>query len=868
MNDPHSPTRTGDTLASTLRGDDASVEDDLRRIGPYAIRQKLGEGGMGEVWLAEQTEPIRRTVALKVIKQGMDTKQVVLRFEAERQALALMNHPAIARVFDAGATERGRPYFVMEYVKGVPITEYCDAHQLSTRERLELFIRACEGVQHAHQKAVIHRDLKPSNILVTDVDGRPQPKVIDFGVAKATASRLTERTMFTELGQLIGTPEYMSPEQADLTAEDVDTRTDVYAMGVILYELLVGALPFDPRELRKAGFDGIRRLIREVDPPTPSTRLTSLHERVERIASNRRSRPEQLRRVLQGDLDWIVMKSLEKDRNRRYETANGLAADIRRHLADEPVVARPPGAVYRTRKLIRRNKAAFGALAMVFVTLVVAVTATSWGMFRAVRAERRAAQEAAIAREVNDFLNDDLLAVVAPSAEKGRGKDVRMREVLDVAAQRIEEDAATRERFAAMPAVEAAIRTTLGRTYQRLGEYDAAEPHLRRALEIRTEHPGEERLALAASLADLGELAEAQGRYESSEGYWQQALKIRAASWAAKDSTDIYWMTNLARVIGKQGRSAEAEPLLVRALELERTRLGEAHYQTLGTMGTLANLYQELGRNEEAEALQVEALEIRKRHYGEEDVSTMQSMNNLANVYASQGRLDEAMPLYERALELKRKVLGAEHPSTLNTLNNLAEVQEVRGNYAEAETAHRAVIEARTRALGPEHPATLRSKTRLAHVLTKLGRLDEAEPLARQVTETYRSTLGADHPYTIEVEDVTALILLARGRTAEAERLLRRLRQTLAEKYADDVYTVTLVGAHLGLALARLDRREDAEAMWDEIAPDLPPGEAETTDILREVVSHFERWDTAEPGRGYDRKAAAWRGRLGEGESR
>ncbi len=341
-----------------------------QRIDNYRILQKVGEGGMGEVYEAEQEKPVRRRVALKIIKHGMDTKQVVARFEAERQALAMMDHPSVAKVFEAGATPRGRPYFVMEFVRGVPITEHCDRQKLSVRERLELFLQVCEGVQHAHQNAIIHRDLKPSNVLVSIQDGRAVPKIIDFGVAKATTQKLTEKTRFTELGVLIGTPEYMSPEQAEGTGQSVDTRTDVYSLGVMLYELLVGALPFDPRELRSGGYEGIRKKIREEEPPRPSARLSTLGDASTESARSRRVDLSSLQRQLRGDLDWITMRALEKDRTRRYGSPSELAADISRFLSDEPVLASPPSAAYRAGKFVRRHRLRVGVAAAGVLVLV------------------------------------------------------------------------------------------------------------------------------------------------------------------------------------------------------------------------------------------------------------------------------------------------------------------------------------------------------------------------------------------------------------------------------------------------------------------------------------------------------------------
>jgi non-specific serine/threonine protein kinase/serine/threonine-protein kinase len=393
--------------------DETRAEETVARaaqtIGPYRLLEPIGEGGMGDVWLAEQAKPVRRKVALKIIKAGMNTAQVVARFEAERQALALMDHSAIARVFEAGATAEGRPYFAMEYVRGESITAYCTRHKLPLRDRIDLFLQVCDGVQHAHQKGIIHRDLKPSNVMVTLQDGRPVPKIIDFGVAKATTQPLTDRTLHTELGTFIGTPEYMSPEQAEMSGLDVDTRTDVYSLGAVLYELLTGAMPFDSKTLREKSLDDLRRTIREVDPPRPSTRVTA----VAAGAANRppaHVEPSRLAGELKGDLDWITMKALEKDRTRRYGSASDFAEDLRRHLRDEPVLAGPPSTTYRVGKFVRRHRGGVAAAAVVLVLLV------GFGVTMAVQARRlarerdRASREEASAKALSDFLRHDVLA--------------------------------------------------------------------------------------------------------------------------------------------------------------------------------------------------------------------------------------------------------------------------------------------------------------------------------------------------------------------------------------------------------------------------------------------------------------------------
>ncbi len=386
-------------------------EQSGQMIGRYKLLQPIGEGGFGSVWMAEQKEPVKRRVALKIIKLGMDTKQVIARFEAERQALAMMDHPNIAKVLDAGTTESGRPFFVMELINGVPILEYCDTRRLATRARLDLFIKVCNAIQHAHQKGVIHRDIKPGNVMITLHDGVPVPKVIDFGIAKATNQELTDKTLFTQHQQMIGTPAYMSPEQAEMSGLDIDTRSDIYSLGVLLYELLTGTTPFNSEELMSKGYAEMMRIIRETEPDRPSTRLYTLGDRATRTAQQRCVDVRELGLVLRGDLDWIIMKCLEKDRSRRYDTANGLAVDIQRHLDDEPVTAGPPGASYRLGKFVKRNRAGVIAAALVATALLLGIAGTTGGMLwaldqktRAERAEQDQARELTRATEVKRLI--------------------------------------------------------------------------------------------------------------------------------------------------------------------------------------------------------------------------------------------------------------------------------------------------------------------------------------------------------------------------------------------------------------------------------------------------------------------------------
>ena len=700
----------------------AASGDAAQTIGPFHLLQKIGEGGMGEVWVAEQHKPIHRRVALKLIKAGMDTKQVIARFESERQALAMMDHPAIAKVFEAGETEEGHPYFVMEYVQGIPITAYCDQNRLTTQERLELFKRVCEGVQHAHQKAIIHRDLKPSNILVAIQDAVPVPKIIDFGVAKATAQSLTERTMYTELGMMVGTPEYMSPEQAEMSGQNVDTRTDVYSLGAILYELLVGALPFDPKELRRAGFDEIRRRIREVDPPKPSTRLSTMGEASTTQAQNRRMERPALIRQIRGDLDWITMKALEKDRTRRYGSPSELAADIDRYVHHQPVVARPPSTVYKARKFVRRHRVGVGVAATLAVVLVAFSVTTAIQARRIARERDRANQEAETSKQVSDFMVN-LFKVSDPS--EARGNSITAREILDKGAQKVETG------LVGQPLIQSRMMEAIGQVYQNLGLLARAEPFLKKMLEIRKKELGEDHLSVGLGMLSVAWFDIMQGRAAEAEPLVRQGVKVLQAKLPGETWELSRGYLMLGIIHRDRGEFGPAHEDLDKALAICEKLYGpddERVSYPLYHLGWLHKLTAEYG---EAAKCYERCLVIQERVLGPDHPSVLWTLNDLGVVWDNQGDYPKAKGFFDRAISIGEKIWGPEHPYLSAPLNNLGVLNWRQGKYKEAEACYRRSLAIREKAYRPGHPYIAGSLNNLALIYQETGQY----ALARQTYE-------------------------------------------------------------------------------------------------------------------------------------
>jgi len=732
-------------------------------IGRYKLLRVLGEGGMGIVYLAEQAQPIKRRVALKVIKPGMDSARVIARFEAERQALALLDHPNIAHVYNAGTTEAGRPYFVMEYVKGLPITEHCDLHKLAIEDRLNIFLQVCHGVHHAHQKGIIHRDIKPSNILVTTHNDQAIPKIIDLGVAKAIRQPLTEQSLYTVDRQLLGTPEYMSPEQADMVSEDIDTRSDIYSLGVLLYVLLTGVMPFDPKTFREGGIEHIRQVIREDDPMTPSTRLTKLGEAAKKIAKSRQMKIETLARRLHRELEWIPLKAMRKERAERYRSASEFAVDIENYLKGDPLIAGPLTAAYRLKKLVRRNHALVIGITTVLTVLAAGVIVSTILAIGQGHARAEAERQAIISETVSSFLRDDLLASVEP--ERGRGRDVTVRSMLDTASENL-------AKFKNEPLVEAPLRHTIGWTYRELGELKAAEPHLECAVRLYREQLGEGHEDTLNSVRHLALLYWSQGRYKEAEKLLEKALLISQRVLGTEHITTLGITQGLATAYIEMGRYDEAEQFYLKGIPVAQNMHGEKSEWSLFMVGNLGITYEVQGRYDEAERQFLELLRLRDGFWDDENIHTLQYKGLLARVYRKQKRYDEAESLYLEILPIQRKVDGDETWRTLRSVRELAWVYTHLGKHDDAEKLFAEALEVYQRIYGREHGDTIRCMNGLGELYTTQRRFEEAKSLLIEVLEISNRTLGEAHPWTLTTMNNLAVVYRKQAQYDQAEQLL------------------------------------------------------------------------------------------------
>tara|TARA_R110002072_G_scaffold273219_3_gene433761 strand:+ start:52998 stop:55784 length:2787 start_codon:yes stop_codon:yes gene_type:complete len=743
-------------LCARIAGTAPAGPGDGARIGRYQLQQKIAEGGMGSVWMAQQREPIKRRVAVKVIKLGMDTVQVMARFEAERQALAMMEHPNIAKVLDAGSTEIGRPYFVMEYIEGTPILEHCNRQKVDTAGRLRLFLKVCNAIQHAHQKGVIHRDIKPSNVLVALHDAVPVPKVIDFGVAKATGSELTERTLFTQHRQMIGTPAYMSPEQ--ISGSDIDTRSDIYALGVLLYELLTGTTPFDNTELVTKGVVEMVRTIREDDPPKPSTRISTLGDEALQVASMQRSDAARLGTKLRGDLDWIVMKCLEKNRTRRYETANELAADVQRHLDTQPVLARPPSAGYRLRKFVRRNRGQVLAGAIVATTLVLGLVVSGMGW-------RWALDERAQAEVLVRFL-DDTLQGIGPSVAKGR--DITMlKEMMDAAGQRIEQG-----ELAAAPQAEARLRGTIGGIYRDLAQYDEAQAMLEPALQLAHSCFSNEHEQVARAMSNLAILHYVRGNLSDAERLSREALRINQLLFPGDDRRVASAQGNLAMLLQARGEHAQAERLYRASLAMNRRLFAGDHRSIAWGLQALATLLSAQGDTLAAEPLYFESLAMNRRLLPGDGPRVATGLGHLGILLHGRGEFDRAEQYYRESLAMNQRLFPHDHPNVATGLNALAMLLEGRGEVAEATKLFVESMEMSRRLFAEDDPNGAVDLDALASLYWSQQQFDKSIPLFEQALTARQAKLGGQHLDTLTTVAKLGVNYHQAGRLTDALPLL------------------------------------------------------------------------------------------------
>lgn len=767
--------------------------------GRYKLLQKIGEGGMGTVWMADQTEPVRRRVAIKLIRVDRgQSKMILARFEAERQAIALMDHPHIAKLLDAGTTENGSPFFVMELVKGTPLNEYCDQHRLTIPQRLQLFLQICSAVQHAHQKGIIHRDLKPSNILVESHDGKPVPKIIDFGLAKATTGlQLTEQSLFTAFGAVMGTPLYMAPEQAAFNALDVDTRADIYALGVVLYELLTGTTPITREEIRKAALDEMLRMVREQEAPTPSSRLSS-SDSIPTVAANRQSEPARLGRFVKGELDWIVLKALSKERDRRYETANGFAKDIERFLNHEPVTAGPPSAAYKLRKFIRRNRPQVIAAALILLALLAGVIGTTLGLFEArhqAQLARESADREAKQRQIAEA-SEEKAQTEKANAERNLDYARKGNELLGAVFSRLNPNA----NYATVAEFRDALKANLAKAVKELEGSAIGDP-----LEVASMQ-----MTLSESLLGLAELPLA---IETTE----KARATREALLGINHPDTLASMSRLATCYRVAGKLDQALPLYEETLRLRKAVLGPDHPKTLESMNNLAGGYRQTGKLDLAVQLLEETLELCKSSLGPDHADTLTAMNNLAVALGAANREPDALPLHEEVLRLRKIKLGPTHPSTLMSMNNLARALLIAGKQDDALRMNEEALELMKANLGPDHPDTLIAMGNLASAYFNIDNLDKALPLYEETLKLMQTRLGPDHPHTLQSMHNLAMGYEKAGQLEKAisvlEETVRLSKAKLGSGHPSTISSMRL----LAKVCCAANRGEEASAVMREL---------------------------------------------------
>ncbi|MBS0194115.1 MAG: tetratricopeptide repeat protein [Proteobacteria bacterium] len=853
-----------DTLRHQEPWDGARSEAAGTNIDAYTLLRRIGEGGFGDVWEAEQFEPVHRKVALKIVKLGMDTREVIARFELERQALAMMDHPHIARVFDAGATPSGRPYFVMELVEGEPITAFCDTQTLPIESRLRLFGQVCAAVQHAHTKGLIHRDLKPGNVLVGSHDGAPFAKVIDFGIAKATSGELSERTHATRIDQVMGTPLYMSPEQAR-GSDDIDTRTDIYALGVILYELLTGSTPVERSQLQAASLADTQRLICEAEPQPPSARLRKAAATSGGATATttgfHATQARTLARRVRGELDWIVMKAIEKDRSRRYETASALGADVQRFLDGQPVQAAPPSRAYRFGKFVHRHKFGVAAGALLTVSLVGGIVAFAWQARVAREQAQLAQQRADELKQVADFqaamlgridptqigklLSDDVLDRYGKALAKAGLPPIERTHQLAAFGEQWERVNATDSavalinrtllvpaihaidrKFRDQPLVDASLRQALADSYAALGLFDQAMPLQERALALRRHVSGDSDIDTAASMQAMGTLLKMQGKPE------------------------------------------QAEPWLRKALAIRRRVLGENHRDTLASLAALGEALDNEGEFDRADPITRDALARRQRFLGKDDPDTIESLSLMGGLLLDQGKPTQAIPIMRDVLADRRRVLGEDDPQTLGAINDLGAAWMMQGKPDQAEPYFREAWEKHRRLQGEDHPDTLQSLANLGGVLMVEGKAAQAEPVLRDAIARCTRILGADNGTTLLAVASLGKVLLDQHRPGDAERWLspslQAARDNLASASPPQFGFFMLV---LGKARAAQDEFSAAESALLEAHASFQKAAGSQRGTypmmcLHALVDLYTAWDKAEPGKGHAAKAAQWKAAL------